>query len=243
LLPRAEGEWRLGKEKFAARFEMDLDAGLTADEAVAEAESEFRRLEGELYTLSRQLWAGCSSASPVRVLAEAAGERLGPQVAVGRRQKPHVHPACPLVLDPFQFPLLQHAQQRGLQLERNLPNGPQLRRPASARTCRGTRLAVWKRTAIEFGISPPPTISSSMVCSLPLDISSMGLVARPASPKYNNKSNYNHNMISCDLSALRPFTTAVDVKLRLQTADDLAVGGAADKGRSGKAIRSGLFIS
>ena len=49
LLPRAKGEWRLGKEKFAAKLELELDAGLTADEVLREAEAEFDRVEREMY--------------------------------------------------------------------------------------------------------------------------------------------------------------------------------------------------
>ena len=38
LLPRAKGEWRLGKEKFARKLELELDAGITAEEVLREAE-------------------------------------------------------------------------------------------------------------------------------------------------------------------------------------------------------------
>lgn len=57
LLPRARGEWRLGKEKFAKKLELELDAGLTADEVLREAEAEMDRVEGEMYVIARQLWA------------------------------------------------------------------------------------------------------------------------------------------------------------------------------------------
>ncbi len=40
LLPKSTGEWRLGKEKFAKKLELELDAGLTADEVVKLAETE-----------------------------------------------------------------------------------------------------------------------------------------------------------------------------------------------------------
>ena len=59
LLPRANGDWRLGKERFARKLELELDAGLSAAEVLAEAEREFARVEGELYVLARQLWSGC----------------------------------------------------------------------------------------------------------------------------------------------------------------------------------------
>jgi uncharacterized protein (DUF885 family) len=57
LLPRAKGEWRLGKERFAKKLELELDAGLTADEVLREAEAEADRVEAEMYVIARQLWA------------------------------------------------------------------------------------------------------------------------------------------------------------------------------------------
>jgi uncharacterized protein (DUF885 family) len=57
LLPRSAGDWRLGRERFARKLELELDAGLSADEVVKLAESEADRVEREMYTLARQLWA------------------------------------------------------------------------------------------------------------------------------------------------------------------------------------------
>jgi uncharacterized protein (DUF885 family) len=57
LLPRAQGEWRIGKERFARKLELELDAGLTAAEVLREAEKEFDRVEREMYVVARQLWA------------------------------------------------------------------------------------------------------------------------------------------------------------------------------------------
>ena len=56
LLPRAKGDWRLGKEKFARKLDLELDAGLTADEVLHEAEAEFDRVERDMYVIARQLW-------------------------------------------------------------------------------------------------------------------------------------------------------------------------------------------
>lgn len=56
LLPRAKGEWRIGKDKFARKLELELDAGLSADEVLREAEAEAERVERELYVVARQLW-------------------------------------------------------------------------------------------------------------------------------------------------------------------------------------------
>ena len=40
LLPKATGEWRLGKKKFSRKLELVLDAGLTADQVLADADAE-----------------------------------------------------------------------------------------------------------------------------------------------------------------------------------------------------------
>src|SRR5262249_10817044 len=56
LLPRAKGDWRLGKEKFARKLELELDAGLSADQVLREAESEAERVERDMYVIARQLW-------------------------------------------------------------------------------------------------------------------------------------------------------------------------------------------
>ncbi|MBI3411346.1 MAG: DUF885 domain-containing protein [Planctomycetes bacterium] len=56
LLPRANGEWRIGKEKFAKKLEMELDAGLSADEVLKEAEAEADRVENEMHVIARQMW-------------------------------------------------------------------------------------------------------------------------------------------------------------------------------------------
>ena len=59
LLPRATGEWRIGKEKFAKKLDMELDAGpgLGADEVLALATAEADRVRTEMYVHAKQLWA------------------------------------------------------------------------------------------------------------------------------------------------------------------------------------------
>ena len=56
LLPQASGAWRLGRERFARKLELELDAGVTADEVLAQAEEEFGRVERDMYIIARQLW-------------------------------------------------------------------------------------------------------------------------------------------------------------------------------------------
>lgn len=56
-LTRANGEWRLGRERFSEKLELVLDAGLTADQVLADAEAEFLRVHDEMYVIARQLWS------------------------------------------------------------------------------------------------------------------------------------------------------------------------------------------
>jgi uncharacterized protein (DUF885 family) len=65
LLPRSTGEWRLGKEKFAAKLLMELDAGITADELLAAAESEADRVEREMWYVAKQQWGQLFPGKPL----------------------------------------------------------------------------------------------------------------------------------------------------------------------------------
>jgi len=56
LLPKANGEWRLGKKKFAQKLDLELDAAVSADQVMADAETEFARVERDMYVIARQLW-------------------------------------------------------------------------------------------------------------------------------------------------------------------------------------------
>jgi len=75
LLDRAEGEWRLGRERFARKLELVLDAGYSADQVYADAQAEFTRVQTEMYVVSRQLWS-----------RYFPGQTLPPDDAAGRRQ-------------------------------------------------------------------------------------------------------------------------------------------------------------
>src|SRR6202011_522172 len=57
LMARAKGDWRIGKEKFAKKLELELDAGLTAEQVLKDAETEFVRVERDMYVIARQLWS------------------------------------------------------------------------------------------------------------------------------------------------------------------------------------------
>ena len=53
---RAVDNWRLGKKKFGEKFELETDAGVTAEQNLADAQAEFVRVQTEMYLVSRQLW-------------------------------------------------------------------------------------------------------------------------------------------------------------------------------------------
>jgi uncharacterized protein (DUF885 family) len=59
LLPRATGDWRIGRERFVHKLDLELDAGIGADEVLHEAESEAARVERDMYVIARQLWSRC----------------------------------------------------------------------------------------------------------------------------------------------------------------------------------------
>jgi len=53
---RADDNWRIGKSKFTEKFELETEAGITADQNLADAQAEFTRVHDELYVIARQLW-------------------------------------------------------------------------------------------------------------------------------------------------------------------------------------------
>ncbi|MGZ8919438.1 MAG: DUF885 domain-containing protein [Limisphaerales bacterium] len=75
LLPRAGGDWRLGKRKFAKKLALTLDAGMSAEEVLRDAEIEFIRVTAAMHTISRQLWSKYYGDKP-----------FPPETEAGRRQ-------------------------------------------------------------------------------------------------------------------------------------------------------------
>ncbi len=66
LLPKATEEgWRLGKDKFARKLELELEAGVTAEEVLKDAEAEADRVEHEMYVIARQLWYQIAPGKPL----------------------------------------------------------------------------------------------------------------------------------------------------------------------------------
>jgi uncharacterized protein (DUF885 family) len=56
VLPRSDGDWRIGRARFEKKLELELDAGLTAADVLAEAEREAERVEREMAIVARYLW-------------------------------------------------------------------------------------------------------------------------------------------------------------------------------------------
>ena len=65
VLPRSNGEWRIGEKKFGEKLAMELDAGLTAQEVIDTAEAEANRVEREMYYIAKQLWSSVIKNKPL----------------------------------------------------------------------------------------------------------------------------------------------------------------------------------
>jgi uncharacterized protein (DUF885 family) len=93
LLPRAKGEWRIGTEKFARKLDLELDAAVTADQVLADAQAEFSRVEREMYVIARQLWSRHFLQAPLPP-DDAEGRRLVVQKVMGAVSQDHCQPAA-----------------------------------------------------------------------------------------------------------------------------------------------------
>lgn len=91
LKPNAKGDWRIGKEKFAKKLELELDAGLTLEDVQREATNEFDRVVNDMYVISRQLW---SQAYPNKPLPpdDVQGRRSTIQKVLDHFNKEHGKP-------------------------------------------------------------------------------------------------------------------------------------------------------
>ena len=91
LMARATGDWRLGRDRFSRKLELELDAGLTADQVLADAQAEFERVQREMHVVARQLWSGFfpKQAMPAD---DAAGRRETIQRVLDRIAEDHGRP-------------------------------------------------------------------------------------------------------------------------------------------------------
>ncbi len=65
ILPRSNDDWRVGRDLFVKKLELELDSGISADEVLSEAESEANRVEREMAVIARQLWGTTFPGEPV----------------------------------------------------------------------------------------------------------------------------------------------------------------------------------
>jgi uncharacterized protein (DUF885 family) len=67
VLPHSTDEWRIGPSRYARKLELELDAGLSADEVLAEAEREAARVESEMAIVARQMWGMIFPGKPLPI--------------------------------------------------------------------------------------------------------------------------------------------------------------------------------
>ena len=91
LLPRSTGDWRLGKQKFAEKIVLELDAGLTAEDVIKAAEEEADRVEREMYYVAKQLWHKLYPGQPVPP-DDPAGRRETVKLVLDELGKDHGKP-------------------------------------------------------------------------------------------------------------------------------------------------------
>jgi len=68
LLPLAAGDFRLGEALYDTKLHFALDSSLTRQEIRARAQSELKRVRGDMYDISRAVLAGRSDAPPLPVM-------------------------------------------------------------------------------------------------------------------------------------------------------------------------------
>ncbi len=93
VIPRSTDDgWRIGKEKFAKKLEFEIDAGISADDLLKEAESEASRVEIEMAIIARALWASLFPKEAVPP-DDVEGRRLMTRRVLAEIAKDHGTPA------------------------------------------------------------------------------------------------------------------------------------------------------
>lgn len=92
VLPRSTEDWRIGRELFVEKLDLELDSGISADEVLAEAESEAARVEREMAVIARQLWGTTFPGVPVPT-DDAEGRRRMIRRVLEATGKDHGSPA------------------------------------------------------------------------------------------------------------------------------------------------------
>jgi uncharacterized protein (DUF885 family) len=74
LSARATGDWRIGRSKFDKKFALETGAGLTAEQNLSAAQTEFASVRRDMYAVARQLWHQYYPRQPLPA-DDAEGER------------------------------------------------------------------------------------------------------------------------------------------------------------------------
>ncbi len=161
VLPRSDDAWRIGKELFARKLELELDAGLDADELLRVAESEADRVVQEMVVIARQLWGVMFAGKPLPV-DDAAGRRVLVSLVLAEIGKNHSTPDG----------LVTDARSAAAEIKRfitdrdilRLPEPDQCRIIEMPEFMRGNSVAYLNpappldpRGSSEYAISPPPS--------------------------------------------------------------------------------------
>jgi uncharacterized protein (DUF885 family) len=146
LKPRAKGDWRLGKEKFYTKLELELDAGLSADEVLREAEKEFARVERDLYVIARQLWAKTHPRKPLPPDDEE-GRRATVRQVLAKLNQEHGKPEH----------LLRDARATVARIKTFIARNDLLRLPRPDR-CRVIEMPAFQRGVTTAYLNPAPPL-------------------------------------------------------------------------------------
>src|SRR5262249_51243586 len=145
LLPKANGEWRIGSEKFARKLELEFDAGMTADQVMADAESEFARVEHDMYVIARQLWSDYFAGRPLPPDDEE-GRHSTVQKVLAAEAKEHCRPED----------LTSEMKERGARAKKFISENDILRLPEPDH-CQVIEMPEFKRgNSTAYMEAPPP---------------------------------------------------------------------------------------
>jgi uncharacterized protein (DUF885 family) len=145
LLPRAHGNWRIGSKRFGKKLDMVLDANISADQLLAQAESEFDRVQRDMYVVARQLW---SRYFPKQALPpdDAAGRRETVRLVLGKVAQDHGKPED----------LVRDVKQTVAQIKQFITDRDILRLP-DPDTCQIVEMPEFQRgNSTAYMNSPPP---------------------------------------------------------------------------------------
>ncbi|MEZ6142687.1 MAG: DUF885 domain-containing protein [Zavarzinella sp.] len=88
VLPRSNDNWRLGKKLFAEKLQHELNLDITADQLLADALAESKRVNAEMYVVARQLWSQLFTGKPLPP-DDAAGRSQCIQLVLAELGKEH----------------------------------------------------------------------------------------------------------------------------------------------------------